>query len=446
MEQQKKKSVYSVQSYRYGLGNFFTTIITNLSSTYFSAFLTTAVGLSATAMGSAMAVASMIDTISIPIIGILIQKSNFKSGKFRPWILWGAIFCAIFNWLRFTDFGFSGGAAVAYFGLMYILCYVSWNLVYSPYTGLLPVLAPDPSDRASYAACRIQMNSLAKFLLSLVAVTAFAAIGYSAFAGILSVLCFLGFYQLYMMAKPYDKPVPKAEGTDKQQAENVSFLDMVKSIISFPMLMFLIAGILKIATYFAVTALSVYYYTYVLEDRAMLTLYLSLSTALMIGGSFITPFVSKLVGGSRNAYIVGGVIYAGSMLISYFSSSSALFFTILLSIGYIGYSFMHSAEAAVYSNLVDYTELKTGKDLKGFLMTLLSLSPKIGGVFQGLILGAGLTAIGFQADHVTEQAIAGLPVLFALFPAVLLIIVIIAMLFYPLTDKKIAQMRAEAGK
>lgn len=236
MEQQKKKSVYSVQSYRYGLGNFFTTIITNLSSTYFSAFLTTAVGLSATAMGSAMAVASMIDTISIPIIGILIQKSNFKSGKFRPWILWGAIFCAIFNWLRFTDFGFSGGAAVAYFGLMYILCYVSWNLVYSPYTGLLPVLAPDPSDRASYAACRIQMNSLAKFLLSLVAVTAFAAIGYSAFAGILSVLCFLGFYQLYMMAKPYDKPVPKAEGTDKQQAENVSFLDMVKSIISFPML------------------------------------------------------------------------------------------------------------------------------------------------------------------------------------------------------------------
>ncbi len=335
---------------------------------------------------------------------------------------------------------------MAYFGLMYILCYVSWNLVYSPYTGLLPVLAPDPSDRASYAACRIQMNSLAKFLLSLVAVTAFAAIGYSAFAGILSVLCFLGFYQLYMMAKPYDKPVPKAEGTDKQQAENVSFLDMVKSIISFPMLMFLIAGILKIATYFAVTALSVYYYTYVLEDRAMLTLYLSLSTALMIGGSFITPFVSKLVGGSRNAYIVGGVIYAGSMLISYFSSSSALFFTILLSIGYIGYSFMHSAEAAVYSNLVDYTELKTGKDLKGFLMTLLSLSPKIGGVFQGLILGAGLTAIGFQADHVTEQAIAGLPVLFALFPAVLLIIVIIAMLFYPLTDKKIAQMRAEAGK
>ena len=113
MEQQKKKSVYSVQSYRYGLGNFFTTIITNLSSTYFCACLTTAVGLSATAMGSAMAVASMIDTISIPIIGILIQKSNFKSGKFRPWILWGAIFCAIFNWLRVTEFVFSGGAEVA---------------------------------------------------------------------------------------------------------------------------------------------------------------------------------------------------------------------------------------------------------------------------------------------------------------------------------------------
>ncbi len=447
METQKKQSVYSLQSYRYGLGNFFTTIITNLSSTYFSAFLTMAVGLSAAAMGTAMSIASIVDTISIPIIGILIQKSHFKSGKFRPWILIGAICCALFNWLRFTNFGFSGTSAVIYFGVMYTLCYISYNLVYCPYTGLLPVLAPNPSDRASYAACRIQCNSVAKFLLSLVAVTMFATIGYSAFAGILSILCFLGFYQLYMMAKPYDLPEPPVEsGSKASRASDVSFFDMLKSVASVPMLLFLIAGVLKIATYFSVTSLSMYYYTYVLENKAMLTLYLSLSTALMIGGAFLTPFVSKFVGGSRNAYILGGIIYGGSMLLSFVAGGNALIFTIILCIGYIGYSFMHSAEAAVYSNLVDYTEIRTGKDLKGFLMSLLSLSPKIGGIFQGMILGIGLTAIGFNAKDVTPQAIAGLPVLFSLLPAVLLAVVVVAMLLYPLTDKKLAKMREEAGK
>lgn len=441
---QKKKAVYSLNSYRYGLGNFFTTIITNLSSTYFSSFLTISVGLSAAAMGSAMSIASLVDTISIPIIGVLIQKCNFKSGKFRPWILWGAIACAIFNWLRFTNFGFSGSTAVLYFGVMYTLCYIAYNLVYCPYTGLLPVLAPNPGDRASYAACRIQCNSVAKFLLSLVAVALFEAIGYSAFAGILSVLCFFGFYQLYMMAKPYD--IPERTGGGKSGTSDVSVVEMIKSVISYPMLMFLIAGVLKIATYFSVTSLSVYYYTYVIGDNALLTVYLSLSTALMIGGAFLTPFVSKLVGGSRNAYIIGGIIYGGSMLISFLSQNNAVFFTILLAVGYIGYSFMHSAEAAVYSNLVDYTLIKTGKDLKGFLMTLLSLSPKIGGIFQGVILGVGLSMIGFNADNVTQQAIEGLPVLFALFPAILLAIVIVAMLLYPLSDKKIAQMKAQAGQ
>ncbi|MGI5965342.1 MFS transporter [Anaerotruncus sp. AF02-27] len=440
----KKKAVYSLASYRYGLGNFFTTIITNLSSTYFSAFLTISVGLSAAAMGSAMSIASVVDTISIPIIGILIQKSNFKSGKFRPWILWGAIACAIFNWLRFNNFGLTGASAVFYFGAMYTLCYLAYNFVYCPYTGLLPVLAPDPGDRASYAACRIQCNSIAKFLLSLVAVTLFEKIGYSTFAAILSVLCFLGFYQLYMMAKPYDIPEPVGE-TGKARASDVSIWEMIRSIISYPMLMFLIAGILKIATYFSVTSLSVYYYTYVIGDKALLTVYLSASTALMIGGAFLTPFVSKLAGGARNAYIIGGIIYGGSMLISFATQGNALLFTILLAVGYVGYSFMHSAEAAVYSNLVDYTLIKTGKDLKGFLMTIFSLSPKVGGIFQGLILGVGLSLIGFNAENITDQAIAGLPVLFALLPAILLAIVIVAMLLYPLTDKKIAEMKKQAG-
>ena len=82
---------------------------------------------------------------------------------------------------------------------------------------------------------------------------------------------------------------------------------------------------------------------------------------------------------------------------------------------------------------------------KGFLMTIFSLSPKVGGIFQGLILGVGLSLIGFNAENITDQAIAGLPVLFALLPAILLAIVIVAMLLYPLTDKKIAEMKKQAG-
>jgi len=64
---------------------------------------------------------------------------------------------------------------------------------------------------------------------------------------------------------------------------------------------------------------------------------------------------------------------------------------------------------------------------------------------QGTILGVGLTVIGFDSKNVTEAASKGIPVLMSLLPAILMAVTVIAMLLFPLTDKKVAQMQ-EAAK
>lgn len=145
-------------------------------------------------------------------------------------------------------------------------------------------------------------------------------------------------------------------------------------------------------------------------------------------------------------YIIGMAVYGFCLGSAYFFGKTSVSFTVIMCIGYIGYSFSHASESALYSNIVDYTKWKTGKDLKPFMMTLFSLVPKIGTTIGSTVLGFGLAAIGFQKSNVTPYAVNGIRFLMSGIPTVLAAICIIAMLLFPLTDKKVIEMQADMTK
>ena len=175
----------------------------------------------------------------------------------------------------------------------------------------------------------------------------------------------------------------------------------------------------------------------------MLTVYMSCSTFLMIGGSFIAPYVSKLCKGSRNTFAFGVAIYGACLGIAYFSGANAVMFTIFLCVGYIGYSIAHAAEAALYSCVVDYTQWKHNRDLKPFMMTLFSLTPKIGTTVGSLVFGFGLVAIGFDQTNVTPAAAEGIRMLLSGLLAILAALSVVLMALCPLSDAKVKEMNAE---
>jgi len=405
---EKEKPTYNLDTIRFGMNDFGSSMIATMGITFFAIFMTNMVGVSAATVGWIISVAGIFDTISVPCLGFLIQKFHFKRGKFRPWILWGGLFCAICALLRFVDFGLQGTPQVVYYFLVYVVCQIGLNAVMSGYQSLIPVFGKTPEKRIILTSCSIQFNAIGKFLFGLTAVALIAffsgggeqtAAGYSGLAVLVAILSFAVFYQMYRLAGKVDLPAVKAEQTEKKLKleSDVSIMDMLKGIVHLPMLFFLIAGILKISTFFAINSIAPYYYQYVIGDKTMLTVFLSLSTVLMFIGATATPLVSKWSGGARNAYIIGAIVYGVAMLSSFIFKGSALGITSIICIGYIGYAFMHSSERTVYSTIVDYAQLKTGKDMKGFIMPILLLCPKIGTIFQGMILGIGLTAIGFDA-------------------------------------------------
>ncbi|MBO7600632.1 MAG: MFS transporter [Lachnospiraceae bacterium] len=98
---------------------------------------------------SACMVISMVwDAVNDPMMGIIIENTNFKWGKYKPWILTGsilnaAIIICLFT-IRPTGWGF-----VAFYGCMYLLWGMTYTMNDISYWGLLPSLSSDAKTRES---------------------------------------------------------------------------------------------------------------------------------------------------------------------------------------------------------------------------------------------------------------------------------------------------------
>ena len=62
---------------------------------YVSYYATGVVGLSVVLVSSLLTSMRMFDAITDPIIGFIIDKTNGKFGKFRPWIFIGTVINAV---------------------------------------------------------------------------------------------------------------------------------------------------------------------------------------------------------------------------------------------------------------------------------------------------------------------------------------------------------------
>ena len=96
---------------------------------------------------SACMVACMVwDAINDPLMGIIIENTHFKWGKYKPWILMGSILNAIVIICLFTIRP-TGWAFVVFYGLMYLVWGMTYTMNDISYWGLLPSLSSDAKTR-----------------------------------------------------------------------------------------------------------------------------------------------------------------------------------------------------------------------------------------------------------------------------------------------------------
>ena len=87
------------------------------------------------------------DAVNDPMMGTIITNTKSRFGKYRPWVIIGALLNSIFLVLMFTVRRSNGCANVAFIGLAYLFWGMTFTMNDISYWDLLPALTSDKKER-----------------------------------------------------------------------------------------------------------------------------------------------------------------------------------------------------------------------------------------------------------------------------------------------------------
>ena len=138
----------------YGLGdagsNFYWVII----GSYLSFFYTDIFGISAAAAGTMFLITKIVDACTDPAMGAIADRTNTRWGKFRPYLLFGALPMAGAAILTMTTPDFDEGGKLIWAYGTYSLMMICYTLISTPYSSLAGVITADPDQRNSIFGIR----------------------------------------------------------------------------------------------------------------------------------------------------------------------------------------------------------------------------------------------------------------------------------------------------
>lgn len=410
-------------------------------SLYLLYFYTNVMHLNAGAVSIMFLVTKFIDGVSDLIVGYLIDKTNTRWGKSRPWILFGAVPFGVTAVLAFSvpDIGQTGMLIYAY--VTYILLSTSYTIVNIPMASILPALSENPHERTVLASCRTFFSSVGSTVVSAFALTLVdkfgngnEALGFRIVMIIFGVIGCLVFFFCFFNTKE----------RVMVQAEKVSLKANISCLLhNGPWKLFALNIVWFFGGYVIQASAVIYYFTYVVQNVAMVQIVATITTLVPIVTNLLAPFFVKLTS-KRNLMIGGSAVHAGGLLIIFFGSTNVPVLIGGAVIAAAGYGLKGSMHFAMQPDPVDYGEWKSGVNTAGTLSAVNGFIGKVGMAIASSIGAALLQFGGFDAALSVQSATAQsyITTMYIWVPIVMNIATIITMMFYNL-DKIYPQIIKE---
>lgn len=129
-------------------------------------FYTDVFGITAGAAATILLTARLWDAFADPIVGLLADRTETRWGKFRPWVLMTALpWCVVMVLAYSTPKGWSMSAMVAYAAVTNILMMTIYSMNNMPYAALGGVMTGDVLERAKLNSFRFISVNAAQFIV-----------------------------------------------------------------------------------------------------------------------------------------------------------------------------------------------------------------------------------------------------------------------------------------
>jgi glycoside/pentoside/hexuronide:cation symporter, GPH family len=442
----------------YGFGDLASVLYWQTFMLYFTYFYTDIFLIPASVAATMFLVSRIWDAVNDPMMGIIADRTKTRWGHFRPYLLWMCVPFAVVGVFTFTvpDFGLEGKIIWAY--VTFVLIMMLYTAINIPYTALLGVISSDSLERTSVSSVKFLFAFSAGIIVSATLLPMVKALGggndaagwqrsfmvYGAAAIVFFLIAFRGTKERVLPPRSQTSSIKK---------------DLFELVTNIPWVILLITTITFILFVAVRSSVTVHYFKYVIGTQNLSLPFLGEGTYdfEMITSAFNTvgqisaflgvltvSWVSKLIG-KRNTFILYFIIAIVSTAAYYFLGPNQMALIFLFQItGSATGGPLSVIIWAMYADTADYGEWKRGRRTTGLIFSASTMSQKFGWAFGAFVALNLMSQVGFSPNQDQSQdSINGLISLFSIIPAGLGVLSIIISLFYPLTDKKIAEIGAE---
>ena len=367
------------------------------------------------------------DALNDPFMGLVVDNTKSRWGKFRPWIVIGALLSGVFMVFLFTDVGLKGWQYILYFTIAYVLFEVSFTMNDLAYWSMLPALTEDQKEREKIGAiARICANiGLFAMVVGIVPITnALAAHTGSMLKAyqILAIAVVIIMWIFQMITVVFCR-----EQVQGLRSESASLRDLFRIIIGNDQLIWVTIGLLLFMFgYTATTSFGIYYFKYIYGDETMYAPFALVLGVSQILALIIFPLLSKRWKRSH-IYTFGTVLVVIGYLIFFFAPAGV--FAMIGVAGiliFVGQAMIQLLMLMFITDSVEYGEWKFGRRNDSVTFSLQPFIFKMSGALASGFVGVTLVLSGIKTDsgvaELTPSRIVFFKVMMMLVPLALIVL------------------------
>ena len=417
----------------FGMGAFGKDLVYAIVSTYFMKYLTDVRLVDPMFVAVLFMAARIWDAFNDPFMGMVVDNTCSRWGKFRPWILIGTILNAVVLVFLYLDVDLTAGQYAVYVGIMYILWGMTYTIMDIPYWSMVPALTDNENERSQISAIPRFFASMAWLVVGsggLYIIKYLGSgdqiLGFSRFAIAVALIFIVTI--LLTVTQTRERVVATA-GTGEKTTPRRMIEVLVKNDQ--------VLVVLGIALFFNMAyqlsnSFALYYFEYVCGVKeALYATYTGVAGIAQMAALAVFPSLSKRIS-KPVVFAVSSLLpvvgFAALLGVGYLAPTNILLVGICSAVVNAGIGFMLVLVlvTVILSEAVDYGEFKLGTRNESIVFSTQTFVVKFAGAFSGFMAAAGLDIIGFVPNaQQSEGTMMGMRVIMILLPAVLSVLCLV---------------------
>jgi len=371
-------------------------------SMYLIVFITEVVGVTDSVLitiTTIMMAARIFDAFNDPIMGVIVDNTRSRFGKYKPWMTIGVFFSSIVAIFLFMDMNLTGSSYIVYFTVFYLLWGISWTMNDISYWSMMPSLTYDQKEREEIGALARIFANIGLFVVvaSVIPVTKLLGEqlgslknGFLAFTVILVVIMII--FQMVTVLFVKEPPVIGGKNQTKTTLKG-----MVRALTqNDQLLVTAVAMALFMIGYVTTTSFGVYYFKYVFLNENMYTVFAIILGVSQILALLAFPWFSKRHP-RKTLYAAAIVLIVIGYLIFFFSPANMIFIGAAGILLFVGQAFIQLLMLVFLADTIEYGHLKLGKRNESVTFAIQPFINKMGAAVANGIVGYTLVISGINS-------------------------------------------------